>query len=158
MESDRITGMCWGRGTTWRKEDTVFIFNGTLPSFLKKEPHIFLLYWALKRTKPVLIRLGTFSFCPLHWARSPFWNLADTLEFSSDLATWGEPSVMVGSQKHSCGPGGKEKQITVQMDRGCYNSLQRLEPHPDDGASETLPCPAPPSVSCWIPFEPGTLG
>ena len=47
---------------------------------------------------------------------------------------------MVGSQGHSCKPGGG-KGNHWSKGQSCQDSLQQLELHPADGVSEALPCP-----------------
>lgn len=77
--------------------------------FLNKKPHICILSCKWHSQLRLDWRLSLFFL--LHWARLPFWNLMDKLGFSGNLTSWGEPRVMIGSQKHSCRPGGKEKQL-----------------------------------------------
>lgn len=52
---------------------------------------------------------------------------------------------MAGSPKYSCRPGGKEKQLSVQVDGvgAVSGSLQQLEFQAAEGVLEAPPCPVP---------------
>lgn len=114
--------------------------------FLNKESHMFVLHHALKMTWSVLIRLETCSLCLLCWARSPFWNLMGKTGFSSALTIWGGSRAMAGSPKYSCRPGGKEMQLSVQMDGGCRAASSSLILRSPRGLGGPLPAPCP----LWI--------
>lgn len=136
--------------TTPKKEKTLYFssFSSTLPSFLKKKPHIFILRRPWKWHSPSWLDWRLF-------ARLPFWNLMDKLGLSSDLKTRGEPRIMVGSQKHSCRSGGKEKPLSVQMDwviRAASSDLNSIQ------LTGWRPHSSLQSESCWMPDELSILG